>query len=42
MNMAPTYVNRETLDDLIVQLKLMNDALTLPLLEEAEIGSPAS
>lgn len=39
---APAYVCGETLDDLNAQLQLMNDALTRPVLDEAEIGNGAS
>ena len=37
-NVAPTYAYGETLDDLSAQLQLMREALTLPVLEDAEIG----
>jgi hypothetical protein len=36
-----SYVYGETLDDLNAQLRLMNEALTRPVLHEAEIGSGA-
>ena len=39
---TPSYVYGETLDDLNAQLQLMNKALTLPVLDEAEIGSGTS
>jgi hypothetical protein len=39
---APTYVCGETLDDLSAQLRLMNEALNSPILDEAEIGSEAN
>lgn len=36
---APAYVYGETMDDLRAQLQLMNEALTLPILDEADIGT---
>ena len=42
INVEPTYVHGETLDDLNAQLQLIRDALTRPVLDEAEIGSRAS
>ncbi len=41
-NVAPTQVYGETLDDLNAQLRLMNEALGSPVLDEADIGSAAS
>jgi hypothetical protein len=41
-HVAPTYVYGETLDDLNAQLQLMNEALTRPVLDGAEICGGAS
>jgi len=38
---TPSYVYGETLEDLNAQLQLMNEALTRPVLDEAEIGHGA-
>ena len=37
-NASPSYVYGESLQDLDAQLDLMRQALTLPVLDEAEIG----
>lgn len=41
-NVAPTHVYGVTLDDLNAQLQLIGEALTRPVLDEAEIGGGAS